>query len=560
LTFYDRLAKIDINWELLLEPLKWAFCQDNGRPTDPVVYGKCFLVGYFEDIECDTDLAARVSDSLSIRRFLFGSLAGSPPDHSSLSRVRRIISERCDLNEMLAGTTDLMKCKGMVIDDVVAMDTSLVPSRARRCFADVPTPTKSPEAAPGSSPTEDGLGVAPAIVAELSSPSSSPPEPESASDADVPTPTKSPEAASESNPSEPAPVEISSQAGEGAAPEVIAELSSPPPEPVAASDADEMMEKPANKKDKGPNRRLVPSAYDPEAHISQKPGFTPGPSYKISLAVDYKNRVILAADAHTSSTSEGQAMRALYSDLVRTTGLTPDAVADKGMDDAGFHATVEFFGATPVTALKKNSSIASGLGKERFFYDQARDLYLCPAGQELHRKLGPDSLRPTYVASKPVCDACPLKIICWGTRTTPKSINRTFDEDSRDRVVAAKNDPANRKLLAYRKAIVEPVFADFKECGGLNEIWTKGLRCVQTKVKMAAVGWNIRILMKHIEAEGQSPRSRPRPKKPVGGPKPADRGLVSTIRNVFGLVKHFNITLTSYILLTYNYSAGHRGF
>jgi hypothetical protein len=286
-------------------------------------------------------------------------------------------------------------------------------------------------------------------------------------------------------------------------------------------EAQEAASKSASKKKPEPKQKLVPSTYDSEALIARKPGFKTQPCYKIGAAVDYKSRAVLAVDAYLSTMGEGQSMRNLYADLIRTSGQTPKfAVADAGMDDAGFHATVEFFGATPVTGLQANTSIASGFGKDRFVYDPGEDAYICPAGQVLKRKLGPDALRPTYAANLGACRTCPLMKACYGTRKGAKTIGRTFDEDSRDRVVAARNDPHHKWLLKHRQAKIEPLFSDFKEHGGLSQIWTKGLPCARVKAKMAGIGQNIKLLLKQLET-GVTGKSKP--KEPTQGTQRAMR-------------------------------------
>ena len=190
------------------------------------------------------------------------------------------------------------------------------------------------------------------------------------------------------------------------------------------------------------------------------------------------------------------------------------------MDDAGFHATVEFFGATPVTGLQANTSIASGFGKERFLYDPDEDAYICPAGEVLKRKLGPDALRPTYAANLRTCRGCPLMVACYGSVKGAKIIGRTSDEDSRDRVVAARNDPHHKWLLKQRQAKIEPLFSNFKEYGGLSEIWTKGLPCARVKAKVAGIGQNIKLLLKQLET---AVTAKPKPKEPTQGTPSAVR-------------------------------------
>jgi len=497
-TFYDRLALLPVDWDSLASDLRWAFCEGNGRPTDPTLYLKCFFVGHFENIERDTDLAIRLSDSISIRLFLFGTLAKSPPDHSSLSRVRRAMADRCDFNTVLMKIVEVMESHGLVGGEAVAMDTSLVPSRARVCVEPEPVCTEKPE--PSSPSCNGDSGVAAGIVSSLAEPSAAPdPSPQ-----DSQVPEEAPDA------------QIS---------------------PMDLVELEEHLRPVPAPKTRDKRKKLVPSTYDLDAMPAYKPGYKAQPSYKIGVAADCLHRVILASDAYLASVGEPQAMRLLLADLVRTGGKVPGrVVADAGMDDAAFHSFVEFFGAVPVTNLQKNTSIASGFGKERFLYDHERDVYICPAGESLRCRSSADKPRRSYVCPPAVCAACSLKLWCHGSLKGPKQIDRTCDEDSRDRVVSARNDPEHRRLLAMRRVDVEPIFSDFKEQEGLAMIWSKGLPCAQMKAKMAATCWNIKILMRQLESQSRAKAKAGSPTRPTTGRKGLTGALIALCWTLWSLI------------------------
>ena len=64
-----------------------------GRPSmAPGVYFRMLLVGYCEGIDSERGIAWRVADSLSLREFLGFSVTGQTPDHSSVSRTRRLFT------------------------------------------------------------------------------------------------------------------------------------------------------------------------------------------------------------------------------------------------------------------------------------------------------------------------------------------------------------------------------------------------------------------------------------------------------------------------------------
>ena len=63
-----------------------------GRPSiAPGVYFRLLLIGFFEGIDSERGIAWRVADSLSLREFLGYSVTEPTPDHSTISRTRRLL-------------------------------------------------------------------------------------------------------------------------------------------------------------------------------------------------------------------------------------------------------------------------------------------------------------------------------------------------------------------------------------------------------------------------------------------------------------------------------------
>src|SRR5271157_5490892 len=63
-----------------------------GRPSlTPGIYFRSLLVGYFEGIGAERGIAWRLADSLALRRFVGIALDEYTPDHSTISRTRRLI-------------------------------------------------------------------------------------------------------------------------------------------------------------------------------------------------------------------------------------------------------------------------------------------------------------------------------------------------------------------------------------------------------------------------------------------------------------------------------------
>ena len=68
------------------------FYADEGRPgLAPGRYFRLLLIGYFEGLDAERAIAWRAADSLALREFLGLELPEAPPDHSTISRTRRLI-------------------------------------------------------------------------------------------------------------------------------------------------------------------------------------------------------------------------------------------------------------------------------------------------------------------------------------------------------------------------------------------------------------------------------------------------------------------------------------
>jgi transposase len=68
------------------------YAETLGRPSlPPAVYFRLLLIGYFEGIDSERGIAWRVADSLALRRFLGYELSDATPDHSTISRNRRLL-------------------------------------------------------------------------------------------------------------------------------------------------------------------------------------------------------------------------------------------------------------------------------------------------------------------------------------------------------------------------------------------------------------------------------------------------------------------------------------
>jgi len=101
-----------------------------GRPSlTPGIYFRSLLIGYFEGIGAERGIAWRLADSLALRRFVGIALDEATPDHSTISRTRRLI----DLDThaaVFAWVLDVLARRGLIVGKRVAIDATTLEANA----------------------------------------------------------------------------------------------------------------------------------------------------------------------------------------------------------------------------------------------------------------------------------------------------------------------------------------------------------------------------------------------------------------------------------------------
>ena len=139
--FYQRLNQVlDAQaFDAFVEGLCASFYADGvGRPSlTPGMYFRLLLIGYFEGIDSERGIAWRTADSLALRGFLGLRLDEAPPEHSTISRTRRLIDVETHravftwIVQVLA-TADLVKGKMIGIDATTLEANTALRSIVRR--------------------------------------------------------------------------------------------------------------------------------------------------------------------------------------------------------------------------------------------------------------------------------------------------------------------------------------------------------------------------------------------------------------------------------------------
>jgi transposase len=101
-----------------------------GRPgLAPGIYFRLLLVGYFEGIDSERGIAWRAGDSLSIREFVGIPLDEDAPDHTTISRTRRLIDLETH-RQVFAWVLELLADAGLVKGKRIGIDATTLEANA----------------------------------------------------------------------------------------------------------------------------------------------------------------------------------------------------------------------------------------------------------------------------------------------------------------------------------------------------------------------------------------------------------------------------------------------
>ena len=131
--FYRKLNEILDNekFDQFVEGLCEEFYAGTvGRPgLAPGIYFRALLVGYFEGIDSERGIAWRASDSLSIRKFLRVALDEDVPDHSTVSRTRRLIDVETH-QAVFQWVLKILAKRNLLKGDVIGVDATTLEANA----------------------------------------------------------------------------------------------------------------------------------------------------------------------------------------------------------------------------------------------------------------------------------------------------------------------------------------------------------------------------------------------------------------------------------------------
>jgi transposase len=253
------------------------------------------------------------------------------------------------------------------------------------------------------------------------------------------------------------------------------------------------------KSGRGPKRNDVyGSKTDPDSRIESKPGKPTDLYYKAQYCADTKNRII--TDVSVTFADKDDKYNLIESvdravERLREFDLEIGAVsADRGYSQGKNLRELEQRGITAYIPAPKNVNSKGEIDKNKFTFDKAKNIFICPNQQELRYfryEKDRESLR--YSAKKEACSSCPLKKKCC-PQAKFRTIRQTIYYEEYERLYKRLKTVEAREAYILRKSISEGLFAEAKGYHGLKKFMTRGLDKAQKRAYIIATVQNIKRL------------------------------------------------------------------
>ena len=131
--FYQRLNQLlaEHDFDRFVEgQCQRFYAAVRGRPgLAPGIYFRLLLVGYFEGVDSERGIAWRAGDSLSIREFVGIPLNEGAPDHTTISRTRRLIDVETH-QQVFGWVLERLAEAGLVKGKRIGIDATMLEANA----------------------------------------------------------------------------------------------------------------------------------------------------------------------------------------------------------------------------------------------------------------------------------------------------------------------------------------------------------------------------------------------------------------------------------------------
>ena len=243
------------------------------------------------------------------------------------------------------------------------------------------------------------------------------------------------------------------------------------------------------------------SLTDPDSRLMRVDSQKLDVCYNVESAVDSKNHLAVDYDVTNDSNDRNQLARMAQEAKLTLEVERLGVMADKGFYTGRELKECEENGITTYVAIPEETMPNKSLGvpetefySGRFTYDPLRDVYACPANQEMSfwkRSSDGRGKNRGRLYRTGACVTCPLRSRCTRNKLG-RIIFRSEYQDVIDRLRARLKSDEGSGKLNRRKEIVEHPFGTMKRAFNQAYLLLKGLRKVNGEVGFTMLAYNMR--------------------------------------------------------------------
>lgn len=238
------------------------------------------------------------------------------------------------------------------------------------------------------------------------------------------------------------------------------------------------------------------SQTDPDSRLMKTHHMDRQVCYNVQSAVDTKHHLIISHEV-TNTPDRGQlaSVTRQVQETLKKTDIT--VIADKGYFSRNDIKETQDLGAVAnVPQTDTSGSEKKGIfNKSLFKYDKDKDIYLCPAGEELQNRMRvfDSGLEQDVYFNGIACRDCSIRTKCTTSKRAPRRMRRWIHEVEID-VMQARLDAAPETAV-IRKQTVEHPFGTIKMWMGATHFLMKRKKNVSIEMSLHVLAYNLKRMI-----------------------------------------------------------------
>ena len=234
------------------------------------------------------------------------------------------------------------------------------------------------------------------------------------------------------------------------------------------------------------------STTDPDCGMFVKGEHERQFAYEAHTACD-KRGFVLGVEVTAGNVHDSVAWDAIYNSVTSRfdiqfvamdAGYKTPWIAKKVLDD----------GKVPVLPYTRYKGRKDGYRPWDYQYDPAKDVFICPHGEELRHTTTDREGKRIYRSTPKNCVNCPSRAYCGANEKGQKVVTTHIWQEYLDIAEGIRKTELGRQIYAQRKETIERVFADAKEKHAMRYTHHRGLAAVTRWVRLKYAAMNLKKL------------------------------------------------------------------